>query len=110
MRTPHQRTRSGASLGVTLVMLAVAVAVPGLERASGGPGPVLESEHSPASCPPGHDHTICTQVEANAPLTGTVPLHEAHGDVAVIRAVGLSTVPARRTLPRGHPSRAPPEV
>jgi hypothetical protein len=102
--------RRGSSFGVALVMLAVAIAVPALEDASRGPHPVLESEHSPASCPPGHDHTICTQVEANAPLTGSAPRYEAHEGVAVIRAVGLSTAHPRRALRRGHSSRAPPAV
>jgi hypothetical protein len=110
MRKPHQRARRGVSFGMSLVMLAVAVAVPALERTSQGPHPVLESEHSPASCPPGHDHKICTQVEANAPLAGAPPRHDAPVTVSVIRAVGLSTAPARRALPRGHPSRAPPTV
>lgn len=110
MRTPHQRARRAVSFGVAFVMLALAAAVPELEGASWGADPVLESEHSPASCPPGHDHRICTQVEANAPLTSTAPKHEAHADVAVIRAVGLSTLPARKALPRGHPSRAPPAI
>jgi len=110
MRTPHQRARRGASLGVAFVMLAMAATVPGLEGGSWGANPVLESEHSPASCPPGHDHRICTQVEANAPLAGAAPEHEAHADVAVIRAVGLSTMPARRILTRDHPSRAPPTI
>ena len=33
-------------------------------------GPAFEGKQDPASCPIGHDHTICIQVGANAAVTG----------------------------------------
>ncbi len=110
MRIPHQRGRRGTSLGVAVVTLAVAVVLPALERGSGAREPVMESGRSPASCPSGHEHSICTQVEASTALAGAPHRQEARETVAMLRAVGLATFPAPRALPRGHPSRAPPAV
>ena len=48
-------------------MLTLGVVIPVLERAETVNEPVAESEHNPATCPSGHDHTVCTQVGANLP-------------------------------------------
>ena len=52
-----------------MLMLTLSIAVPVLERADLADEPVVESEHNPAECPPGHDHTICTLVGANLSRT-----------------------------------------
>lgn len=53
------------STGVAALMLSLSVALPLMERAELLSEPVAESEHDPATCPPPHDHRVCTQVGAN---------------------------------------------
>ena len=100
----------GWALGLTLLMLTLSGAVPLMERADVNSVPVAESEHSPADCPQGHDHTVCTQVGAN--LSAVVDAAHDVPAPAVTRAallVTISTV-AAAAFDAGHRSRAPPSV
>ena len=91
MRIGSRWTRSTASLAVMSAMLGLTVLLPAIERMESGPGRVLESEHSPTSCPPGHDHTICTQIDGSAPLA----------TVRAGRSLPRTEAFARRGLPAG---------
>ena len=91
-------------------MLTLSVAMPVLERAEAVKGPIAESEHNPTTCPSGHDHTVCTQVDANEAA-------QSHGHPRRIAAVSFSDKPSPRAqayhsavFATGHPSRAPPLV
>jgi hypothetical protein len=82
-------TRSQLSAALALLVVTLGVAVPMLDRVDAGPDPAVESEHHPGTCPPAHDHTVCTQHGADLPLVGgwtrgsatstvhTPPPHEA---------------------------------
>ena len=100
--------RQAVSVGLSAVMLVIWISVPLLERSDLVNEPVVESEHNPSTCPPAHDHTVCTQVVANlaAPSSGL----EKQQQAVVVRH--LSPVEAdilvHSVLAEGHPSRAPP--
>lgn len=97
-----------ASGGVMLLMLTLSVATPLVERADLDQNLVVESEHDPASCPPGHDHTVCTQVSSNlSALVGgqVVPTpHAGHRLPGFDAETGTLT----SSVVASHRSRAPP--
>ena len=100
--------RQAVSDGLSAVMLVIWISVPLLERSDLVNEPVVESEHNPSTCPPAHDHTVCTQVVANlaAPSTG----QEEQQQDLVVRHLGPSEVDVvvYSVISEGHPSRAPP--
>jgi hypothetical protein len=110
MKRTGRPIRKAFSAGLALLMLTLSVAVPLLERADISTGPVAESKHNPGTCPPAHDHTVCTQVASN--LAAPAPSQEARlGNVVpheTSPADVVSAVPA--AFPEGHPSRAPPRA
>lgn len=89
------------------LLLASSVLVPlldGGERAT----PALETEHHPATCVTGHDHTVCTQVGANLWTAASDRPEPAHRPRIIVLSPGASPdLPPRhhRTPVR---SRAPP--
>ena len=96
--------RKGASLGISLLMLAMSLTVPVLERAEMVDGPVAESEHDLATCPTAHDHRICTQVGANLSATSRVQEHRlAYAVVPVATRPRDSQGGLRQHSPRGIP-------
>ena len=100
--------RQAVSVGLSAVMLVIWISVPLLERADLVNEPIIESEHNPSTCPPAHDHTVCTQVVANlaAPSVG---LEEQQQDVIVRDLSPTETdILVHSVLSEGHPSRAPP--
>ena len=100
--------RKGASLGISLLMLAMSLAVPVVERAEMVDGPVAESEHDPATCPTAHDHRICTQVGANFSAASRIQQHRLSSAVVPV-AVGPETPRGSSVaISEGHRSRAPP--
>ena len=100
--------RQAVSVGLSAVMLVIWISVPLLERADLVNESVVESEHNPSTCPPAHDHTVCTQVVANlaAPSAG----QEKQQQDVVIRHLRPSEVDVvvYSVISEGHPSRAPP--
>lgn len=110
MKRSGDRARTFVSAGTALLMLSLSIAVPLLERADVVTAPVAESEHNPATCPPAHDHTVCTQVGSN--LAAPAPAHEHRLTRVVLQtATPSDAVPATATaFPEGHPTRAPPRV
>tara|TARA_B100000809_G_scaffold260695_1_gene308116 strand:+ start:3514 stop:3846 length:333 start_codon:yes stop_codon:yes gene_type:complete len=100
--------RQAVSVGLSAVMLVIWISVPLLERADLVNEPVVESEHNPSTCPPAHDHTVCTQVVANL-ATPSVGLEEQQQDVIVRDLRPAETdILVHAVLSEGHPSRAPP--
>ena len=65
MNQKRKAIRQAVSVGLSAVMLVIWISVPLLERADLVNEPVVESEHNPSTCPPAHDHRVCTQVVAN---------------------------------------------
>jgi len=100
--------RKGALLGISLLMLAMSLAVPVLERAEMVDGPVAESEHDPTACPTAHDHRICTQVGANFSAASRVQKHRLAYAVLPVATRPETPRGASVALSEGHPSRAPP--
>ena len=100
--------RRGISVGISMLVLTLSVAVPVLERGSVFDHPIVEREHNPGDCPSGHDHTVCTQVGANLSLEAA-PVQTALGSAVV----SVSPIAAKRVFATGpgngslH-SRAPP--
>ena len=108
MNQKRKWIRQAVSVGLSAVMLVIWISVPLLERADLVNEPVVESEHNPSTCPPAHDHTVCTQVVANlaAPSVG---LEEQQQDVIVRDLSPAETdILVHSVLSEGHPSRAPP--
>lgn len=100
--------KRGTSGGVMLLMLTLSFAVPLMERADQSNDPVVESAHDPASCPPGHDHTVCTLVGSNlSALTDGHTTPTSHADPA---AAAGSAADLTRASSAGESqrSRAPP--
>lgn len=98
----------GTCLSALIVLLSVAVPV--LERADLLRETAVESQHHAASCAPGHDHTLCTQVGASHALPSRQDLR-----VGVTPFVGGSVAGPLASvfvpvLVDGHPTRAPPSV
>lgn len=96
------------SVGISMLMLTLSVAVPLLEQGAILDHPVVENEHNPGDCPSGHDHTICTQVGANLAIASEQVASPLGRTVTVV-----SPVTGARTLLSGstyeaNPSRAPP--
>ena len=100
--------RQAVSVGLSAVMLVIWISVPLLERSDLVNEPVVESEHNPSTCPPAHDHTVCTQVVANlaAPSAG----QEKQQQDVIVRHLSPSEadIVVHSELAEGHPSRAPP--
>ena len=102
--------RQAVSVGLLAAMLVVWISVPLLEHADPADGPVVESEHSPSTCPLAHDHRVCTQVMANlaAPAAG-LKKQQQHVVVRYLSSSEVDNV-VYSALAEGHPSRAPPLV
>lgn len=110
MTRRRDRARKGVSIGITSLMLLMSVVIPVLERAEVVNEPVAESEHNPATCPTGHDHTVCTQVGANASAPAeSHPLRASHG-VVRLASPGQAPSVVSAAFAEGPPSRAPPLV
>jgi hypothetical protein len=104
------RLRPLVSTALAALVLTLSVAVPLLDRADGGTDPVLESEHNPSTCPPTHDHTVCTQFGANLPIASEGTRHAA---VTSVRAARLPDGYRVRHAPvaiEANRSRAPPSI
>ena len=108
MKRRRDRARKGVSVGISLLILTLSVAVPVLERADLVDEPVAESEHNPATCPTAHDHTVCTQVGANLSAPSDVQEHQLPHAVTRV-ATPIETPPGvSAAFSEGHRSRAPP--
>ena len=115
-RTYHDRpmkgtvglARKGASLGISLLMLTLSLAIPVLERSELVNGPVAESEHDSATCPTAHDHRICTQVGANLSAHSRVQRHRLTSAVVSVATPTETPTSVSAAFSEGHPSRAPP--
>lgn len=110
MRNKGRRFRKRVSSSLGLLLLALSVAVPVLERADLSHAPVVESEHQPGSCPQPHDHTVCTQVGANhaAPRASVRTPHRG-----VVHRIAVAPAAASLKLlldRRATPARDPPAV
>ena len=108
MEASGNAARKGLGLLIWAVMLSLSVAIPILERAEISAEPVAESEHNPATCPPAHDHTLCTQVS-------TQLLASSGGSTCAVMGTVLGTalrpemdICVARTPLHANPSRAPP--
>lgn len=105
-----QWVRKGTAIALASVMLTLSVAIPVYERADVNHGTVAENQHAPGHCPTGHNHTICTQVGANAPATSARATYViAPVEIRAPTVVGVA-IAAAGAFPEGHPSRAPPPV
>lgn len=91
-------------------MLSLSVAVPMLERADIVTAPIAESEHNPATCPPAHDHTVCTQVGSNLAAPTPAPQRRVAEVVADAESPREAESAVTTAFYDGHPSRAPPRT
>lgn len=104
----HNPIRMSLTVGLSLLMLTLSVAVPVLEQGTLLHQPVVESEHAPGDCPSGHDHTVCTQVGANLAVEGDDVDAPLAGSVLAVEApCGARTI-AARAEDGARRSRAPP--
>ena len=89
-------------------MIVMSVVVPVLDRAEAVHEVVVESEHNPATCPPAHDHTICTQFGANLSAAAPPPAQLAANLVVRIVDPNTGVSLLRPSFAAGPPARAPP--
>jgi len=108
MNSQPDRARTHLAAWISLLMLVMSVAMPVLERADFVGETVVESPHDPGECPSGHDHTVCTQVNAN--LSASTEGHGREIETTVVRVTLPTHTPDGRSsvFEVGHPSRAPP--
>ena len=98
------------SVSLTATMLTIWISVPLLEQVDLVHEPIVESEHSPSTCPPAHDHTVCTQVGANlATLSGGVEKKQPDILIRVPDSFEINVF-VQSAFTRGHPARGPPLV
>jgi hypothetical protein len=102
--------RRAFSAWLTALLLIVSVVVPALDRGGLSNETVLESEHSAASCLRGHDHTICTQVEANLLVASTPPVRGRPFAISESAPWAGVFTPLQTRHLDGRRSRAPPQV
>ena len=107
-RVKSIRRATAATLSVA--MLALSVAIPVLERAELVHQPVVESEHNPATCLRGHDHTVCTQVGASFSAPSAPPQHQPAPTLVRAGVTGHASAAAPSWYADGHHSRAPPRT
>ena len=103
-------TQQTLSVWLTALLLLMSVAVPVLERSELGRETAVESEHDPAHCPPGHDHTVCTQVSSNLAAPTAPGYAPEAGHVFGWTAPTATYRAIRSALAEGHPTRGPPTV
>jgi hypothetical protein len=108
MRPIRDLLRQSVSVGISVLMLGVSVAVPMLERGELADRPVAESSHAPGTCPTAHDHTVCTQVGANAPAPSDAPEQRATPVLPGSWAPDSAPLARAPAFADGHPTRAPP--
>ena len=108
----RERTISRRCLATALaaVMLTLSIVMPVLDRGDIADEPVAESEHVPAECLQGHDHSICTLVGSNH--AAAAPASGGHQQQRLHRLASLTPRLAnvRSAILEGPPSRAPPRV
>ncbi len=109
MLTPA-RIRPQVSAALALLMVTLSVVVPMLDRADAGSGPVVESEHHPGTCPPAHDHTVCTQHGGNLPLVSAFTRSPAASTVRTPLPPDARRVSHSTASVAANRSRAPPSV
>lgn len=110
MQIHAEPVRKTLTLLTWALIYSLGVAVPVLERSEIVAEPVAESAHDPATCPPAHDHSFCTQVGSELVASG------ARAPCDVTGAVSAPPSPPRvhrlqaRTPRDTNPSRAPPRL
>ena len=110
MNEKGDRIRQSMSLGISLLMLTLSVAVPLLERGEFLRELAVEHEHDPAACPRAHDQKVCMEVSVDPSVVSETHDHQlARGGVSVARALDAPQSSAAVFF-EGHPSRAPPLV
>ena len=102
--------RKLVSIGLSATMLTIWISAPLLEQVDLVHDPIVESEHNPSTCPPAHDHTVCTQVVANlAALSGGVEKKQLDILVRVPDSFEINVL-VQSAFIQGHPARGPPLV
>lgn len=96
------------SSGVAALMLSLSVAMPFMERVEIVHEPVAESEHNPTTCPPRHDHRLCTQVGANFALPSSTQEHALPAGDVHRTAQGLGDAAPSAASTNANRTRAPP--
>jgi hypothetical protein len=108
MQTTLDRFRQGLALVTWTLVLALSVAVPVLERSEILSEPVAESQHSPGTCPPAHDHTLCTHVTSHQLAASSAVSDEVTRTFALqLPRAALDRI-AGPTGRDANPCRAPP--
>ena len=109
MNKKGDRIRQSVSLGISLLMLTLSVAVPQLERGEFLHELAVEHEHDPATCPRAHDENVCIEVSVDPSVVSETHDHQLAPVVSVARALDAPQSSAAVFF-EGHPSRAPPLV
>jgi hypothetical protein len=93
---------------LAVVLVALSVLVPLLDRGERIGGYAFESEHDAATCVRVHDHTVCTQFGANHSIASEAPRRGTLSHEAVVSGALADRLPAPQDLHTSQLSRAPP--
>ena len=110
MKPRVRRIRQVLGTCVSALIVMLSVAVPVLERSDVGRGTAFESQHDPATCAPGHNHTLCTQVGASHALPSRQDLRVAGSPFTDGGTAPDAFSPWVAGFTDGHPTRAPPSA
>jgi len=91
-------------------MLTLSIVMPVLDRVDIAAEPVAESEHVPAECLQGHDHSICTLFGANHAAAARVSDKQRQHLLHRLASLTPRLTTDQSTIPGGPPSRAPPKA
>ena len=95
---------------LSALIVSVSVLVPVLERGDLTQTTAAESQHDPATCSPGHNHLLCTQVGANHAVPSRQQLRARVSPFLGGPVAGDPGYVFTPVLADGHPTRAPPSA
>jgi hypothetical protein len=92
-----RRSSTGRALGTVLsgLIVALSVTVPQMDAGSLAHELAVEGPYHATSCPPAHDHRICTQVSLNLPFAPALQ---------VLRSIPVTVAPGLGAPTAGAPS------
>ncbi|HSG07110.1 MAG TPA: hypothetical protein VLA36_02045 [Longimicrobiales bacterium] len=110
MKPRERGTRQVLGTCLSALIVLLSVLVPVLERGDLAQTTTAESRHDPATCSPGHDHILCTQVGANHALPSRQQLRLRLTPFLGGPVAGDAGSVFTPVLEDGHPTRAPPSA
>lgn len=110
MTQNHLLIRKAFTAWLSALVLLMSVVVPLIERGEWALDTAVESQHNAATCVPGHDHRLCTQVGANVAFVSTPAPLDGPPRLVCLFTSNTSSAGVQVAFFEGNPSRAPPRA